>query len=815
MSNVNKNKNSKYQRLLAFLLLISTIILTPMESFAHHAYFIQSTINKGTYQYEGQVVHDKHRMRDGEVMEKNHMESELGNFEDIKSFNLGNTGLNSVNFTGSELEEASEEDGDIDTEASSGTSYSEFKKDNDGVKEMPFTFPSAARKSKFLFVKTKSNNHGTAADQSRAYLIRDTLFPGINEVISILNDGESFSSIKDMMIVSEQITGHSTTYNGWDISYEDTPTGRDIILKKGSDNLRFIYEVEKGYRSKNLKNGKKSPVYQSDFEYSRDVDTLSMTDLIIQANYAALEKSIFADSEDNPNKPSLLEREISGFLASGINQLRGLLGLYSLNDLVYNGGVRGPSTVFKGLMPVKWFEVSVAMHLIVQGIVWTILIFAVIKLLFMKNLSTVNPSMRVSVIEGFKDIFISMLFLATNLVVILALIDINNKVVNIFAKTIPAHSGIMDNVQNSYDSIGSVLMQIYYLFITIYFNAIYIYRSLYSSVLIASGPYYISKIAFGGKNKQQFDTWWKELIGNIFLQSYHAFILSIFLGIQKNTRGIELAVISFALIPLTKQFKSVLGGGGGLFADQTAGAGIGVAAGLGLGLSKSSKRNNAKNAEKRIKDSSELSSGSNSSSTQGVGPGIQGKSSEYYENINNATKGSNNSSSYGSSGTSNMDGGHESTQGYESSSSFVGPETSTSTKTEESNSGFNPEMSSAGYSENSNNGSSDRGKITISPKTAKVAKQSFSAAKGVAKASLGVTGLAFATMGTMALGSEPQVGRAVGQISRNNVNQIKKGASDIGDSGVFEKPANAMNNFRDSAKNKVNEFIVIDMDGNA
>lgn len=859
MNTINKiSNNTKFRKVLVIILLISTIILEPVKSFAHNAYFLQVTINRGTYQYEGQVVDDKHRLRDAEIKEKHHMEAELGYFHDIKNFSLGSTGLSSVDFSGSELEEATEEEGEIDADkaSDSGTSYHDFNKKSNGVKEMPFTFPSSARKSKFIGVKTKSNNHGSAADQSRAYTIRDTLVPGINEVIGILNDGLPFTSVKDMMLTAENITGSPTTTDtGWNISYEDTKSGKNIVLKKGSESYSFIYEVEKGYRSKKLKSGRFSPVYSNDHKYPNDVETLSMTDLIIQANYSALEKGIFTDSEDNPNQTTIVEKTIAGVLASGVNQLRGLLGLYSLNDLVYNEGVRGPSSIYKGVMPQKWFEMSVAMHLIVQGIVWTILFFAIIKLLFMKNLSTVNPSMRISLIEGFKDIFLAMFLLATNLLIIMAMVEINNKLVGIFAKTVPADASLMDNAQNSYDSLGSVLMQIYYFFITVYFNAIYLYRSLYTTVLVASGPWYISKIAFGGRGKIQFDMWWKELTGNIFLQTYHAFILSMFLGVQKNSRGIVLAVISFALIPLTKQFKALVGGGGGLFSEQTAGAGVGMAAGMGLGLLRNSKYKNNKNADKVLNDSNANNNNNNfedsGSGDSSVGvSSVQTKGAEHYQNLNKDIH-------QGSSATTNptgMSGGVSSNQEFTASDNggldgFVsnsqtnsntnsGPSMDTgfasggdmSGETSSSNSAMgdsnstgtatafaqNPNVDNSNTINNSTSTGSSQGNAPGKIKFRDTNAYKFS--KGIAKTAAGTTALAFATMGTMALGSEPQLGRTMGQISKNSMGLIRTGANEIKDTEVIQ---GGFNTLKDMGRNKIGpnskkgdtDQFILNMDG--
>ena len=56
--------------------------------------------------------------------------------------------------------------------------------------------------------------------------------------------------------------------------------------------------------------------------------------------------------------------------------------------------------------------------------------------------------------------------------------------------------------------------------------------------------------------------WLKELLGSIFLQSFHAFIYGMLLAAATGTRGIESIVIVASVIPLTSLFKNATGSGG-------------------------------------------------------------------------------------------------------------------------------------------------------------------------------------------------------------------------------------------------------------
>ena len=119
-----------------------------------------------------------------------------------------------------------------------------------------------------------------------------------------------------------------------------------------------------------------------------------------------------------------------------INSFRAFLGLRSTNELVYNQGISGSSMYYYGIMPQVWMENAMKFHMLFQALVWIALAIAMIKLLLEKNLSTINPSMRVSLMEGIKDLILTGFLLVSIFLIINLALTVNKNIVNIFWTTV-------------------------------------------------------------------------------------------------------------------------------------------------------------------------------------------------------------------------------------------------------------------------------------------------------------------------------------------------------------------------------------------
>lgn len=531
-------------------MLVIVFALSPFKSFAHNAFFLQALIDKNTMQYQVNVVEDKANFWN---QESKHMEAQLGDFSKLIKDNM------------------------IEVPAS-GKKYKESS--TDGSKEMPFTFPPKEAGDGWMDGKAKNN--ATRKDADRAYLIKETLVPGLNDALRILNNGKPFESVKDLIDMSNKLSkggiiGNYEVIYGKRASYSadepklDKRTGiasSDYVLirnvKNPSEEYEFVYRVPKGY---NKKGNWDNEVYNKNYDLSGDTDAITWNMIMYQANYAYLVKGWTAKDANEINKVGPLEEAIVDLFENFFNGLRNFLGLYSMSELIFNDGIRGSSAWYHGVMPKSWEDNVMKYHWVFQGFAWSLIALALVKMLIQRNLATINPVIRVSLIESIQNLLITGFILVNILPLVNMFLYFNEKLVDIFASLAPDFTDL-SGLNNYSNTIAGVVLQFFYFFVSLYLNFVYIVRSISLALLIAAGPLFVVTLAFGGKWKELFGVWMRELLSNIYLQSFHAFILAFFVTTTFSSRGIETLVVCFSMIPLTEFFRRLIMGQGGGIAHQ-------------------------------------------------------------------------------------------------------------------------------------------------------------------------------------------------------------------------------------------------------
>lgn len=598
-------KNKLSVKILALFLLVLTVfpMLTPLSTQAHNAYFLYVLIDDGNFTYTGSVSRDKVgkylsnlTKRDSLLSpESAHLEAMMWNPDKLKDGSLG-----------------------------LGDSFlKDLDKDNNGKSSMIFTFPSKQ-------IDDKMPNHANAEDANRAFLINNTLLPSLNTALYKLNGDKPFTSKEELYEASERLLNDQGS-NGYSISY--TNDKNYIILTKGNEVNKLPYRLAKGYKSEKLENGKKSVLYHP--EFSDDIDYITLKTIMVQGMYNAKVKNAFYKDIAELQKQSILTQKIGEFFAELSDGVRSVFGLYSMDELVYNQGLRANPMYVFGIMPSGWFSVAKIMFVICLGVALSLSGIAMVNMLLNKTLSTINVTRRLSLINGMKDLITAIFLLGGCVIFFSVIFRLNNRIVDIFYAVSPPQSALYSGAGNT-GLIGSVFLGLFYLIIEVYFNFYYIFRGLMVTFLIAASPLFIISIAFGDSYKRIFYTWLRELVSNVFIQSFHAIILALFLRLQGNSRPIEILVVSFALIPMTKFLQSLMIGTDGSLTEQLSGklAGSSIAftggaiggaigglaggklGGLGSALSKGSNKIGGSAG-----DSANISSGLGSSATGGTSVG--------------------------------------------------------------------------------------------------------------------------------------------------------------------------------------------------
>lgn len=598
-------KNKLSVKILALFLLVLTVfpMLTPLSTQAHNAYFLYVLIDDGNFTYTGSVSRDKVgkylsnlTKRDSLLSpESAHLEAMMWNPDKLKDGSLG----------------------------LSDSFLKDLDKDNNGKSSMIFTFPSKQ-------IDDKMPNHANAEDANRAFLINNTLLPSLNTVLYKLNGDKPFTSKEELYEASERLLNNQGS-NGYSISY--TNDKNYIILTKGNEVNKLPYRLAKGYKSEKLENGKKSVLYHP--EFSDDIDNITLKTIMVQGMYNAKVKNAFYKDIAELQKQSILTQKIGEFFAELSDGVRSVFGLYSMDELVYNQGLRANPMYVFGIMPSGWFSVAKIMFVICLGVALSLSGIAMVNMLLNKTLSTINVTRRLSLINGMKDLITAIFLLGGCVIFFSVIFRLNNRIVDIFYAVSPPQSALYSGAGNT-GLIGSVFLGLFYLIIEVYFNFYYIFRGLMVTFLIAASPLFIISIAFGDAYKRIFYTWLRELISNVFIQSFHAIILALFLRLQGNSRPIEILVVSFALIPMTRFLQSLMIGTDGSLTEQLSGklAGSSIAftggaiggaigglaggklGGLGSALSRGSNK-----LAGSVGNSANISSGLGSSATGGTSVG--------------------------------------------------------------------------------------------------------------------------------------------------------------------------------------------------
>lgn len=458
--------------------------------------------------------------------------------------------------------------------------------------KLGWTFPG--------FSGENNAKHYTASqhDLDRALWVADTLIHDFNRAIDFvyqkLREEDAISENPDDITFANlvieignhgysAVKGENVNYKKNGVSFRFTkakssevdrtrgvPSSGYVTIEhvESGEKETFIALVPKGYRKWDDKAEFQPmyeqliPMFRNVVEESGDKDLKELTwkhaALQTVANYASL--NITFTNVDNLTTMSKLEQVVSDAALNLLTGFRQFLGLTSSSDLILNGELRGTDQYYKGIMPQRWMDAVAVLHWIAYAIAWMLIIGAIVKLLVQRNVAAVNPSQRVDMIDGIKNLMIVGFALSVFDLAFAGLTHLNFIIVDMLA-----NSGVgtvhFAKPPISSGFLASILIGFIFFFFDVYFNFFYITRALVIAILYALGPLYVASIAFGERYRQIFGNYVRELIGNIYVQSFHAVIVVFFVSVSflGGSRAIETIVLLFAFIPLTRFFKESVG----------------------------------------------------------------------------------------------------------------------------------------------------------------------------------------------------------------------------------------------------------------
>lgn len=509
--------------------LVGLMACPPLVAFAQDSYFMAVTIDSHNYSVISYVDFDDSGVgKAKEVI--------LGNFSSLTDWK--------------KKADLPQPNGKVlDNKALTKDDFKTFSKDASNKNTLVFTFPGIHN-----IRDAKAND----SDLNQANLISQTIGNSLNQAVEDIRSSTKNYAFKDvneycnllrLLAYNSTITGStgSTTYfnlNGQTFSIQkgnnagvplsDNQLNKDDYITISTDGFKnsYPYKFPKGYKKGQFLYDK-HPTWDSDDLKEiadKDTDYITWNDLVVQGEYNLYVKGYSYDNIKEIVKPGKVEQIFTDILSSLLRQVRSLLGLYNVQDLVFNGGNRAVS-YYKGIMPNSWYNNAKIFHMVCQAIAWILISGALVKMLIEKNLSTINPVMRVNMIENIKNLLLTGVLLLLALPIFSLLATLNQQLVAIFSSSTATTMSALDFMlsgRNGENLLGNVVIGIAFFIVLIYLNFVYIVRGLMVAILLATAPLYIVSIAFGSKYKGLFSNWSRELVANIFLQTFHAIIFAFF-----------------------------------------------------------------------------------------------------------------------------------------------------------------------------------------------------------------------------------------------------------------------------------------------
>jgi hypothetical protein len=433
---------------------------------------------------------------------------------------------------------------------------------------LPLTFPAN--------IDTTSRN----SDVNRAYEVQSALSDDFKNALMFINDGKPYSSLNILFetafyLVTSSDTEVTSITNTEGKTYciqhvgveADSPYLYKIKIweKNGTKNnaTYYTFKVKKGYLDCSYgdvtESGTSNTVATSTLK-----DKLKETDTTwISWEHLYLEAAIlYAQGVTYSNQADLystdeLETGIVKLTRSLLNGLNGIMMFYSIEDLMFNKGIRGGRAFVYGAYYENWSPYLLMIFLIFTGIAISGIMFLLVNVINKRQLAAVSPTIRVSLLSEIGRIVLCLMFLGSFWWIVKFALICNFKFTEIWSEFVGDRT--LENVGGSYSVLATIVFQFAYFAINAYINFMYIMRSLFIALEIMLAPIFIFIGGLGPKASRITGAWAKSLAGFIFIQSIHSFVYGFVIMASSGLRGIESLVVCSSIIPLNSLISDLFG----------------------------------------------------------------------------------------------------------------------------------------------------------------------------------------------------------------------------------------------------------------
>lgn len=179
-------------------------------------------------------------------------------------------------------------------------------------------------------------------------------------------------------------------------------THKDYVVVANNDGKTIVvpYLYPKGY----------SPGQESSGQQITQVSIEEITPKLSWGHvvYLANEHRLIGGTVQNPgtiNKDDVFSKIISDMLSALTTFFTSMLGLHTVEELMFNAGTRGATHYF-GIMPMSWLQPVNVLNLVATVISLVVIGISIVRMLIRRNIATITPSVKADLMEGVKDMFI-------------------------------------------------------------------------------------------------------------------------------------------------------------------------------------------------------------------------------------------------------------------------------------------------------------------------------------------------------------------------------------------------------------------------
>lgn len=626
---LRKNISDKLKRNAVLTMLSSFAFLTSfsINSQASTTYYLRVLFDEGSFGLINQVVVDK---GEGEF----HIERENGvNFEKISNYKYSVNNESTSLYV--DIKGMKEKEGNSNTEnapgsaaASGGSSssnsnayYENYKlllEDTNKKKALTFSFPGITQN-----IKPEVKYTALSSDAARAELVGNTLVKGLNDALAFIKtySGGSDISEEGFRIILDRLSARvikvqdSGTYamntggateekkgftiyrikNGDDevkwsdkeglkvkdeltpvngLRYSDYIVLGTTVNGKGTPKVYgyFPWRMAKGYYDDqplaNIVGKEYVEAAKGDFLENK---YLTWSQLVTQAGVNADYRG--ADNTDvSSDTMTLIGKGLGSDFTNAISSMRSMLNLSPIQELILNMGGRTASH-HMGALTNNMYDTAKSVYALVLAVSLLILCVTVVNAIHNKILSTTNIVAKVTFMEKIQDLAVVAIMLAVFPSLFELMLEVNFWVVRTFSFSSEylAAYGITGNKVLATESLAGAMISSMFLSIDTYINMTYLVRSIVLAFLFAISPLVTVLYPLGPTQKKMYIGFLREVVGTIFMQSFHAITMCFFAGYNStNISSMEALVSAYCFIPITQLFKQFVIGHTG-FAESVGG----------------------------------------------------------------------------------------------------------------------------------------------------------------------------------------------------------------------------------------------------